>query len=105
MTKNGLKRAVRKNPHIGSSLDSFLRKEGLYDEVVALAAKKKIARQLRDRMKRGDISVSSLAKELHTSRNQVSRILDPQDHNVTLATLERAAAAVGCRVKLELVKA
>jgi len=92
------------NPRIGSSLNSFLKEEGLYDEVVALAAKKKIARQLRERMERKDISISSLAKELRTSRNQIHRILDPQDHNVTLATLEKAAAAVGCKVKLELVK-
>ncbi len=103
MTKK-LKGTKGKNPHIGSSLDSFLKEEGLYDEVVALAAKKKIARQLKERMERGAISVSSLAKELRTSRNQVNRILDPEDHNVTLATLERAAAAVGCRVKLELVR-
>jgi antitoxin HicB len=92
------------NPHIGSSLDAFLKADGIYDEVVALAAKKKIARQLRARMDRQEISVSELAKELRTSRNQVNRILDPQDHNVTLATLERAAAAVGCKVKLELTK-
>lgn len=104
MTKAGPKKTAGKNPHVGSSLDSVLRDDGLYEEVVALAAKKKIARQLRERMERGDISVSSMAKELRTSRNQVHRILDPQDHNVTLATLERAAAAVGCKVKLELVK-
>ena len=104
MTKNGSKKVIGRNPRIGSSLDGFLKEEGLYDEVVALAAKKKIARQLRERMERHDISISSLAKELRTSRNQVHRILDPQDHNVTLATLEKAAAAVGCKVKLELVK-
>ncbi|MBP6013248.1 MAG: hypothetical protein KBA31_13560 [Alphaproteobacteria bacterium] len=56
------------------------------------------------RMERDDISVSALAKELQTSRNRVNRILDPLDHSITLATLERAAAAVGCKVKLELVK-
>lgn len=98
------KNSTIKNPHIGSSLDSFLKEDGLYDEVVALAAKKKIARQLRERMERDAMSVSRLAKELRTSRNQVHRILDPEDHNVTLATLERAAAAVGCKVKLELVR-
>lgn len=104
MTKAKAKRVVRKNPHIGSSLDDFLKEDGLYDEVVALAAKKIIARQLKARMDRHDMTISGLAKELNTSRNQVHRILDPQDHNVTLATLERAAAAVGCKVKLELVK-
>lgn len=98
------RKPTTKNPHIGTSLDSFLKEDGLYDEVVALAAKKKIARQLRERMERGDVSISGLAKVLRTSRNQVHRILDPRDHNVTLATLERAAAAVGCKVKLDLVE-
>lgn len=104
MTKSKAKKITAKNPHIGSSLDDFLRDDGIHDEVVALAAKKKVARQLRAQMERDEISVSAMAKELQTSRNQVNRILDPQDHNITLATLERAAAAVGCKVKLELVK-
>ncbi len=104
MTRIKAKKAAAKNPHIGSSLDDFLKEDGIYDEVVALAAKKKIARQLKARMDRNDMSISGMAKELQTSRNQVHRILDPQDHNITLATLERAAAAVGCKVKLELVK-
>lgn len=95
---------VSRNQHIGSSLDAFLKEDGIYDEVVALAAKKTIARQLKARMDHREMTISGLARELHTSRNQVQRILDPQDHNVTLATLERAAAAVGCKVKLELVK-
>ena len=105
MKKTKAKNATGANPHVGSSLDAFLKEDGIYDGVVALAAKKKIARQLRARMDRQEMSISGLAKELRTSRNQVHRILDPQDHNVTLATLERAAAAVGCKVKLDLVKA
>ena len=104
MRKIKAKKPAGKNPHVGSSLDAFLKDDGIFDEVVALAAKKTIARQLKARMDHRDMTISSLAKELHTSRNQVQRILDPQDHNVTLATLERAAAAVGCKVKLELVK-
>ncbi len=104
MKKTRAKKAAGKNPHVGSSLDAFLKEDGIYDEVIALAAKKTIARQLKARMDNRDMTISGLAKELHTSRNQVQRILDPQDHNITLATLERAAAAVGCKVKLELVK-
>lgn len=104
MKKRDTRKLTSRNPHIGSSLDDFLREEGIYDEVAALSAKKKIALQLRQRMERDDISVSSLARELKTSRNQIHRILDPQDHNVTLATLERAAAAVGCKVRLELIR-
>jgi antitoxin HicB len=40
---------------------------------------------------------------LHTSRTQVSRLLDPNDGNVTIETLQRAAAVVGRRVELQLV--
>lgn len=104
MKKDKAKKHAGKNSHVGSSLDAFLKEDGIYDEVVVLAAKKTIARQLKARMDNRDMSISGLAKELNTSRNQVQRILDPQDHNITLATLERAAAAVGCKVKLELVK-
>jgi hypothetical protein len=104
MTRTRQKKTGERNPHVGTPLDQFLKDEGLYEEVVALAAKKKIARQLRQRMEREDMTVSGLAKQLGTSRNQVHRILDPRDHNVTLATLERAASAVGCRLRLELVK-
>jgi hypothetical protein len=103
MAKARMKKSLERNPHVATPLDQFLEDEGLYEEVVALAAKKKIARQLKQRMEREDITVSGLAKQLGTSRNQVHRILDPQDHNVTLA-LERAATAVGCRLKLDLVK-
>ena len=40
---------------------------------------------------------------MKTSRSQISRLLDPKDGNVTLATLQRAAALLGRKVKLELV--
>jgi hypothetical protein len=34
------------------------------------------------------------------SRTQVNRILDPNDGNVTIDTLQRAAAIIGRRVQL-----
>ena len=40
---------------------------------------------------------------MHTSRAQVDRVLDPDNGNVTLETLQRAAAVVGRRVEVQLV--
>jgi hypothetical protein len=40
---------------------------------------------------------------MKTSRSQVGRVLDPKDGNVTLNTLQRAAAIVGRKLRLELV--
>lgn len=36
----------KRNPHLGSSLDDFLREQGIFDNVEKLAAKKVIALQL-----------------------------------------------------------
>jgi DNA-binding phage protein len=44
-----------------------------------------------------------MARELNTSRSQLDRLLDPENTNVTLQTLLRAARAVGRKLQLELV--
>ena len=49
------------------------------------------------------ITKSGLAALMHTSRTQINRVLDPNDGNVTIETLQRAAAIVGRRVQLEWV--
>lgn len=38
-----------------------------------------------------------------TSRTQIDRLLSPADGNVTLATLQRAAAVFGRKVRLEQI--
>ncbi len=93
----------KKNPHIGSSLNSFLKEDGIYDEAIALVIKEKIAFQLRQRMSARKISVNEMAKAMRTSRSQINRLLDPHNGNVTLSSLQKAAAVVGRSVKLELV--
>ncbi len=89
--------------HRGSTLDSFLEGEGLLEEFQAKAIKEVIAWQLLQAMKEQKISRTKLATLMHTSRTQVSRVLDPTDGNVTLETLQRAAAVVGRRVELALI--
>jgi hypothetical protein len=91
------------NKHRGSTLDSFLETEGVLSEFQAKAIKEVIAWQLADAMKERGLTKTRLAALMRTSRTQVDRVLDPNDGNVTIETLQRAAAIVGRRVQLELV--
>jgi len=91
------------NKHKGSSIDEFLKKEGAFEEFQARAIKEVIAWQLAQAMKERKLSKRRLAAMMHTSRTQVDRVLDPDDGNVTIETLQRAAAIVGRKVQVELV--
>lgn len=88
--------------HMGTSIDDFLKKEGIFEEAQAEAIKEVIAWQLGEAMKERKISKRKMAEMLKTSRSQVDRLLDPKD-DVTLSSLQRAAAMVGRRVSIELV--
>jgi len=88
--------------HIGSSIDDFFKEEGLFEEVQAQAVKEVVAWQLAEAMKRQNISKNKMATLLRTSRTQVDRLLDPRN-DITLGSLQRAAAMVGRRVMIELV--
>ena len=90
------------NKHIGSDFDDFLRDEGILDDAEAVAAKRVIAFQIAREMESAHISQSELARRMKTSRSAVERLLDPTNHSVTLQTLERAASAVGKRLKIQL---
>jgi len=88
--------------HIGSSIDDFLKEEGIFEEAQAQAVKEVVAWQLAEAMKEKKISKNKMATLLKTSRTQVDRILDPKN-DITLGSLQRAAAMVGRRVRIELV--
>lgn len=91
------------NPRRGSTLDSFLEEEGVLAEFQAKAIKEVIAWQLAEAMREQGVSRSRLATLMRTSRTQIARLLDPNDGNVTIETLQRAAVLVGRRVELQLV--
>jgi hypothetical protein len=74
------------NPHLGSTLDSFLEEEGVLEEFRAHAIKEVIAWQFEQAMHERKLSKSEMAKLMHTSRAQLNRLLDPKDGNVTIAT-------------------
>jgi hypothetical protein len=93
------------NPYIGSSFEDFLKEEGIYDEVTAHAVKRVIAWQIERAMKEQGITTTEMARRMHTSRPQVVRLLDPDNDKVQLDTVQRAATAVGRKLKIELVAA
>jgi plasmid maintenance system antidote protein VapI len=88
--------------HLGSGIDDFLKEEGIFEEAQAQAVKEVVAWQLAEAMKKRKISKNKLATLMKTSRTQVDRILDPRN-DITLGSLQRAAAMVGRRVMIELV--
>jgi predicted XRE-type DNA-binding protein len=92
-----------KNKNIGSSFDSFLREEGIYEETTANAIKRVLARQIEAAMKEKQFTKAEMARRMHTSRAALDRLLDPEYDAITLSTLRKAAAAVGRELRLELV--
>jgi antitoxin HicB len=91
------------NKHVGSNFDDFLNEEDLLAETEAVALKRVISFQLEQEMSRTGLSKTELASRMDTSRSAVDRLLDPENHAVTLRTLERAASVLGKRLKLELI--
>lgn len=93
---------MSKNQHFGSTLDDFLHEEGIYDAAKSEAVTRVISWQLAEEMRKKGISKVQMAEQMHTSRTQVDRILKAKG-NVTIETLQRAAALVGRELHLELV--
>jgi predicted XRE-type DNA-binding protein len=86
-----------------TTLDNFLAGEGKLEEFEAASIKEVLAWQIGEAMREQKLSRRRLAERMGTSRSQVSRLLDPTDGNVTIATLQRAARVVGRVLRLELV--
>jgi len=94
----------KKNPHHGSTLDDFLQEEGVLEEFRAAAVKEVIAWQIAKAMKEKKLSKNKMATLMQTSRAQLDRLLDPEQGNVTLETLHRAAHVLGRELRVELAK-
>lgn len=92
-----------KKKNIGSSFDSWLREEGLYEETTSNAIKRVLARQVESAMKEQNVSKTEMAKRMQTSRASLERLLDPHNNAVTLSTLQKAASAIGRELRLELI--
>ena len=94
---------MAKNRQIGESFESFLRDEGIYEEVTATAIKRTIALQIEQEMAAQNISKSEMARRMKTSATQLGRLLDPDNDRIQLDTLVRAASAVGKHLSVRLV--
>lgn len=94
---------MKKRNHIGSSLDDFLKEEGILEETRAAALKEALAWQVQKAMKKAKINKVEMARRMHTSRAALDRLLNPGNASVTLQTLCKAAWAVGRDLRIELV--
>ena len=92
----------RKIGHSGSTFDSFLEAEGSREETEAVAIKRVLAWQLEQAMRKQQKTKQAMAQELHTSRSQLDRLLDPRNVSVTLDTITRAARVLGKHVILRV---
>jgi hypothetical protein len=89
--------------HIGSSFEAFLEDQGLSSDANLHAIKRVLAWQVAQAMKEGGVTKVEMARRMKTSRAQLDRLLDPKNARVQLDTVERAAAAIGRKLRLELV--
>lgn len=85
------------------SLDDFLDEDGIREEVTARAIKRVIALQLQEAMRDRKLTKAAMADLMETSRGQLARVLDPEEFNITLDTLARAARVVGRKLRVELI--
>ncbi len=93
---------AKSNPHVGSDFDDFLAEDDHLQEATAVAIKRVIAWQIKEAMRVRGLKKTTMASLMRTSRGQVDRVLDETDTGMTLATLSKAAQAVGYRVRVEL---
>lgn len=90
------------NPHIGSSFEESLREDGIYDEVMELAGRKRLVIRIIKAMEKQKISKSDMAKRMKTSRSQLDRLLSLQSA-VPYDTIEKMAHVLGYKLSATLV--
>jgi DNA-binding Xre family transcriptional regulator len=94
---------MKPNPHIGSTLEDFLKEEGIFEDATNHAVKRLLAWQVEKAMQEQRITKVEMARRMGTSRAHLDKLLDPENDKVQLDTVQRAAAAIGRQVRLELV--
>ena len=94
---------MNKNKHRGSDLRDLLREDGVLEPVESRAVKRALSLQLGRLAAEQSVSKSEMAARMKTSRAAVDRLLDTSNPSVTLATLGKAARALGRKIKIDLV--
>jgi hypothetical protein len=100
--KQKVRRRKRGYVDRSETFGEFLAKDGLLAETEDAALKEIIAGQIKVAMKQERLTKSAMAARMRMSRRQLHRLLDPNNPSVTLATLRRAASAVGRTLRVEL---
>ena len=90
------------NPHLGSFFEGFLTEERIREEATMHAVKRVLAWHIEQAMKAQGITKVEMARRMGTSRAHLNRLLDPNNDKVQLDTVQRAAAAVRRKLRLEL---
>jgi antitoxin HicB len=88
--------------HLGSDFDDFLAQEGLLAECEAGARQRVVTWQIAQEMKRRRISRAALAKLMKTPRSSIDQLLAGNGSIISLELLERAALALGRKLKVVL---
>ena len=83
-------------------LETMFAETGELDDVRALAAKKILTADIRQMMDESNMSKAQLAREMHTARPVVDRLLDPKNTAVTLKTIAKAAAVLGGHIRVQV---
>jgi antitoxin HicB len=92
---------MKKNKHIGSNFDDFLKKEGMLEEIEEVVAKRVFVFQIEKEMKKQKIDKARLAERMETSRSAVDRVLDPECPS-TLRTFAKTARALGKHLRISI---
>ena len=99
-------RAAKPLPHFGGEVslgDSIGETKRANETCVALP--RVIVWQIEGARKARRLTKAVMAARMGTSRAQLDRVLDARNTALTIETLSKAAAAVGKRIKFELVAA
>ena len=95
------KNKKKKHNYIGSSLDDWLKEEGILEHCEEIGAKYEFTMQLKEEMEKQNITKEELASRMHTSRSAIERILNPQKPS-TLRSFQKAAIAIGRPLRISL---
>jgi antitoxin HicB len=88
--------------HIGQTLDSFLKEEGILEKTEAVALKRIIAYQLLAILENESITQTELAQRMKTSKAAINRLLNPENPSITLSTLLKVAHALGKNLQISI---
>lgn len=83
--------------------EEWLQEQGFGDQGTATALKRQISGRLLERMGQMSMDRYRLSERLQTSAADVDRLLDPENDLISLRALYRAAQALDCRLKVDLV--